>query len=83
MNRRHLAPLLRLYTWTIASPELSTQDHVDHVARMEWAEMSLLAEIDWVHIKNVAALHWVRVLVEFISRLQPLQKELSAMYVPC
>ncbi|KAJ7729217.1 hypothetical protein B0H14DRAFT_3097944 [Mycena olivaceomarginata] len=61
----------------------NADDHIAHILQEERQNMTtdgLLDSIDWDHVNGVMHLHYVRILVEFVPVLQPLSKEITALF---
>ncbi|KAJ7765118.1 hypothetical protein B0H14DRAFT_2403154 [Mycena olivaceomarginata] len=61
----------------------NADDHIARILQEERQNMTtdgLLDSIDWDHVNGVMHLHYVRILVEFVPVLQPLSKEITALF---
>ncbi|KAJ7811696.1 hypothetical protein B0H14DRAFT_3479507 [Mycena olivaceomarginata] len=61
----------------------NADDHIVCILQEERQNMTtdgLLDSIDWDHVNGVMHLHYVRILVEFVPVLQPLSKEITALF---
>ncbi|KAJ7770955.1 hypothetical protein B0H14DRAFT_3096055 [Mycena olivaceomarginata] len=62
---------------------IQCDDHIARILQEERQNMTtdgLLDSIDWDHVNGVMHLHYVRILVEFVPVLQPLSKEITALF---
>ncbi|KAJ7793698.1 hypothetical protein B0H14DRAFT_2622595 [Mycena olivaceomarginata] len=61
----------------------NADDHIACMLQEERQNMTtddLLNSIDWHHVNGVMHLHYIRILVKFVPILQPLSKEITALF---